>query len=202
MQHIPHIAPRRAPDRGLCGRGALKAFTLVEVMVATVLLTMIILGILSVLIGSYRLAAKARYNDHARYIVKSFADQFLTQQSTDSTTGATLPLFIIAANAAQTTCGMTWTNSDGSVASGGSDITAAPPSITVLLGDNTGSPIQANLWRQTWYVYSTGASIGEQTATPQNNSAGYLLRSDFTISYSFLNVPLPPLTVSVIRSIP
>ena len=57
-----------------------EGFTLVEVMVATILLSMIILGILQVLIGSYRVAAKARYNDHARYIIKSFADQFLTQQ--------------------------------------------------------------------------------------------------------------------------
>ena len=79
---------RRVGRRKSAGGG----FTLVEVMVATVLLSMIILGILAVLIGSYRVAAKARYADQARYVIKSFADQFLTQQPLDSN-GNTLTLF-------------------------------------------------------------------------------------------------------------
>src|SRR6202453_509844 len=89
------LAPEPGSRTGLSRDSSGSGFTLVEVMVATVLLSMIILGILAVLIGSYRVAAKARYNDHARYVVKSFADQFLTQQSSD-TNGTILPLFTIS----------------------------------------------------------------------------------------------------------
>src|SRR5271170_5673612 len=80
--HSLNPAPRQSPQPGQRRAASGRGFTLVETMVATVLLSMMILGILQVLIGSYRLAAKARYNDHARYIIKSFADQFLTEQST------------------------------------------------------------------------------------------------------------------------
>ena len=182
-------APRRA------------GFTLVEVMVATVLLSMIILGILAVLIGAYRVAAKARYNDHARYVVKSFADQFLTQQTTDSS-GNTLPMFTAPTSA--TGYGLSWTNSDGSVSSGGTDQAAAPASITVLLGDNTGAPLTAQVSRTVWYLYTTGGSgtIGQPTTLPQTGSAGYILRADFTISYSFLGGAIPPITITANRSVP
>ncbi len=161
-------------------------------MIATVLLSMIILSILAVLIGSYRVAAKARYNDHARFVVKSLADQFLTQQTTDAF-GDILPLF---QGTSATGTGLTWTTLQGSTLTG----TAA--GLQVVLGENTGAPITANVTRSVWYVYVTPANLGQPTSVPQNGSAGYILRGDFTISYSFLGVPLPPLTVSAIRSVP
>jgi len=167
----------------------------VEVMIATVLLSMIILSILAVLIGSYRVAAKARYNDHARFVIKSLADQFLTQQTTDGF-GNTLPLF---QGTSATGLGLSWTTLQGSTLSG----TAA--GLQVVLGENTGSPITASVTRSVWYVYDNPANpltIGQPTSVPQNGSAGYLLRGDFTISYSFLGTALPPLTVSAIRSVP
>jgi prepilin-type N-terminal cleavage/methylation domain-containing protein len=102
-------------------------FTLVEVMVATTLLTMVGLGILSVLVGAYRVAAKARYRDQARYVIKSFADQFLTQQPADLS-GNTYTLFQVTTdsngNSAPVGTGITWTNSDGTL--GRSRRTACP----------------------------------------------------------------------------
>jgi hypothetical protein len=169
-------------------------------MVATVLLSMIILGILAVLIGAYRVAAKARYNDHARYIIKSFADQFLTQQTTDAN-GNILPLFMPTS---ATGYGLSWTNSDGSTSSGGTVQATAPVSIPVLLGDNTGAPLTAQVSRTVWYLYTTGGAgqVGQPTALPQNGSAGYMLRADFTISYSFLGGQIPPITITADRSVP
>jgi len=162
-------------------------------MVATVLLSMIILGILAVLIGSYRVAAKARYNDHARYVVKSFADQFLTQNTTDAL-GNTLAFF----NATSATgYALSWTNSDGTSTVGASGSTSIP----ILLGDNTGAPITATVTRTVWYVYPSGVNIGQPTSTPLNGSAGSILRGDFTISYSFLGQALSQ-TISVIRADP
>lgn len=176
-------------------------------MVATVLLSMIIVVILSTLIGAYRVAAKARYNDHARYVVKSFADQFLTQQSTDSS-GNILPLFIPTS---ATGYGLSWTNSDGSTSNGGTSLPVPsnpPASITVLLGDNTGAPAQATVTRSVWYLYTTGSAgtLGTPTSVPQNGAGGYVLRGDFTISYTFPpNSPYGKIltqTVSAVRSIP
>src|SRR5271154_6761838 len=103
--HTKNIAPTQSPHTGPRRAASGPGFTLVETMVATVLLSMMILGILQVLVGSYRLSAKARYNDHARYIIKSFADQFLTEKSTDST-GATLPFFNPTSS---TGVGLNWT---------------------------------------------------------------------------------------------
>lgn len=171
---------------------------MVETMIATVLLSMIILSILAVLIGSYRVAAKARYNDHARYVVKSFADQFLTQQT--GTSSGPYTLFVVT-GATPTGTGMTWTNYDGTVATG----TAA--GLSVILGDNTGAPILANVTRSVWYVYPGGtANAGNPTTIAQNSSGGSLLRGDFTITYSF--PPSSPQaetltqTVSVMRACP
>lgn len=171
-------------------------------MVATVLLSMIILGILSVLIGSYRVAAKARYNDHARYIIKSLSDQFLTQQSTD-TSGNNLAMF-------QTTVdpnpgpnmglfhslgtGIKWPDSSGHFADPSSDSYTYP----VVLGDNTGVPINATVTRSVWYL--TPAS-GGQTLAPQNASAGYMLEGDFTITYPLFGKQVSQ-TITNVRSIP
>lgn len=188
------FAPFRNRSQGP-RRAAARAFTLVETMVATVLLSMIIISILAVLIGSYRVAAKARYNDHARYVVKSLADQFLTQQTVDGL-GNTLALFNIT-NA--TGAGMGWTNSDGSLG------IQTGQGLMVLLGDNTGAPVQAYVTRTVYALYAgdprTGNS-GQPALNLQNGAPGYMLRGDFTITYSFLGVQMLPMTVSVVRSVP
>jgi prepilin-type N-terminal cleavage/methylation domain-containing protein len=186
---------------GLRRGGRARGFTLVEVMVATVLLSMMIIGILAVMIGAYRVAAKARYADHARYVIKSMADQFVTQQYYDSNTGSTLPMFQITTdsggNAAPVGTGMSWTNSDGSVGynSGG----PVPAYFYVLLGDNSGAPIVAQVTRQVWYVYPNS---GQPTLVTQDAPAGYMLRADFSIQYTYLGVKLPAQTITAIRSIP
>ncbi len=189
-------APSQGSSSWLRRSSAKRAFTLVETMIATVLLSMIILSILAVLIGSYRVAAKARYNDHARYVIKSLADQFLTQQTTDSSAD-TLPLF---QDSSATGTGMTWTNNVGGTPV---VVTGTPSGLSVILGDNTGAPLQANVTRTVWYL---DAANGTVTSVPQNASAGYMLRGDFTIQYSF-----PPgspqanilsQTVTVVRAVP
>jgi type II secretory pathway pseudopilin PulG len=195
-----NLPPKAALPNGRRLDGA-KGFTLVEVMVATVLLSMIILGILAVLIGSYRVAAKARYRDHARYIIKSYADQFLTQQTTDIS-GNLQPLFT---ESSQTAYGLSWTNSDGTVVSGGNVQTSAPVAIAVQLGDNTGAPITALVSRTVWYLIPgypvASASAGQVTSIMQNGSAGYLLRGDFNISYTVLGTQFND-TISATRSVP
>jgi prepilin-type N-terminal cleavage/methylation domain-containing protein len=196
-------APKKGPSLGL--RGAFgRGFTLVEVMVATVLLSMIILGILQVLIGSYRVASKARYNDHARYIVKSMADQFLTQQTFDNN-GNTLTLFQptvdAGGNLTPLGTGMTWTNSDGSLGTLSTDPLGLY--FYVKLGDNSGAPITASVTRTVQYLYP---SSGQPTLDTQNAPPGYLLQGVFTITFAF--PPSSPQSttlsqsITVVRSVP
>ena len=168
-------------------------------MVATGLLTMVGLGILSVMIGAYRVAAKARYRDHARYIVKSFADQFLTQQTSDSQTGVTFTMFVptvdAGGNSVPLGTGLSWTNTDGTSGSLSNDAIGA--TYTVLIGDNTGTPVQAIVTRWVRYVDDSGNAnlISNQT------SAGSLLEGDFTISYPYLGTNVSQ-TIYAVRANP
>jgi prepilin-type N-terminal cleavage/methylation domain-containing protein len=187
-------AQEKVPQAGLRRPGSRRGFTLVETMVATVLLSVMILSILQVLIGAYRLSAKARYNDHARYIVKSFADQFLTQQST-YITGATIPFFVPTS---ATGLGLSWT----ATAPGGitqTTYTGTASGLVVPLSDSaTGeTPVVGNVTRQVWCLDpSTGLP-----ETPATTVAGALLRGDFTITFPMGGRTISQ-TISVVRATP
>lgn len=196
------FAPVQGPLPGPRPAASRKGFTLVEVMVATVLLSMIILGILQVLIGSYRVAAKARYRDHARYVIKAMADQFLTQQAFDGN-GNLLTFFTPTVdglgNATPLGTGMSWTNSDGTAGTVSSD--SLGQYFYVLLGDNSGAPITATVQRSVQYIYPQ--IDGAETLVAQNSPAGYMLQATFSITYSFLGQTInPPLTITAIRAVP
>jgi prepilin-type N-terminal cleavage/methylation domain-containing protein len=189
-------APKQRLSAGQSFGRSAGGFTLVEVMVATVLLSMIILGILAVLIGSYRVAAKSRYNDHARYVVKSLADQFLTQDSVDPQSGNTITMFVPSS---ATGLGLTWTTT---ASDGTQTVTQGTASgLQVALSDKatTGeAPIQANVTRSVWYMDPASGSV---SLTPVPSSAGTLLRADFTATFQFMGGTLTQ-TVSAIRSTP
>jgi type II secretory pathway pseudopilin PulG len=168
-------------------------------MVATVLLSMIIVGILSVLIGAYRVSAKARVADHARYVIKSLSEQFLTQATAD-TSGTVYTMFQLTlnpntGNQQPMGTGIKWTNSDGSHELLSSDQSYC----TVKLDDTTGTPINANVTRSVWYLYDTD---GSETLLNQNKSGGYMIEGTFTISYSIFNVQVPPISLTNIRAFP
>jgi type II secretory pathway pseudopilin PulG len=173
-------------------------FTLVEVMVATTLMTMVGLGILSVLVGSYRVAAKARYRDQARYVIKSLADQFLTQQPADLS-GNTYTLFQVtldaSGNSAPLGTGLSWTNSDGT--SGTLSTDALGAFYYVYIASNSGSPVKATVTRMVSYVAADGSS----TLIYAPQAAGNLLEGDFTITYPYLGTTQSE-TISAVRAFP
>jgi Tfp pilus assembly protein PilV len=193
--HSKIQAPSQSPQPGPRRAARAGGFTLVETMVATVLLSMMILGILQVLIGSYRLSAKARYNDHARYIIKSFADQFLTEKSTDST-GATLPFFNPTSS---TGVGLSWTvtapNGTQTTVTG----TTMPTGLQVPLSDSTTGevPIEATVSYQVW----TLDPLTGLPAPATTQAAGALLRADFTVTFPMSGRTISQ-TISVIRATP
>jgi prepilin-type N-terminal cleavage/methylation domain-containing protein len=182
---------------------ARRGFTLVETMVATVLLSMMILGILQVMIGSYRVAAKARYNDHARYIIKSFADQFLTQASADLS-GNTLPLFVPTVPASPTGIGLTWVaTSPSGVQTTYTGVALSSPTsggLQVPLSDATTGekPIYATVSYQVWNV---DPSTGGTSLNAVPAAAGELLRGDFTVTYQFQGATITQ-TISALRATP
>ena len=178
--------------------------TVVETMIASVLLAMSILGILGCLIAAYRTSAKARYRDHARYIIKSLADQFLTEQTQNTSDGSTITLFQVTAPTGQ---GIVWQNPDGSIAThtmSGSGPSQFDTGVSIVLGDNTGAPITASVTRQVQYLASAtvgSTPAGSPVSTVSNQAAGYLLRGDFAITYTFLSQTITQ-SITVVRSVP
>jgi hypothetical protein len=173
-------------------------------MVASALLVMVGFGILSVMIGAYRVAAKARYRDHARYVIKSMADQFLTQTPYDANnSGSIYPLFVVTVdqggNAMPLGTGLSWTNTDGSPGKLSTD--PLGQYFYVLIGDNTGTPIQATVTRSVSYLYTSGPGIGSDTLLSQTASAGYLIEGNFTITYPYLGQTVKQSVIAV-RAIP
>jgi prepilin-type N-terminal cleavage/methylation domain-containing protein len=193
-------AQEKIPHAGLRRPGSRRGFTLVETMVATVLLSMMILGILQVLIASYQVAAKARYNDHARYIIKSFADQFLTQSSTDAN-GNTLNFFNPTS---QTGVGLVWTVTTPTGAhtyTGGVLTSATSGGLQVPLSDSTtgeANPVTATI---SYAVAYLDPATGLTTASPPSLAAGNLMQAVFTATYTFLGVTTSQ-SLTAIRAIP
>lgn len=201
-------APEQVPLAGRGLRRVRKAFTLVEVMVATVLLSLIIVTILDTLIGSYRVAAKARYADHARYVIKSFADQFLTQTPWDQY-GNVYPMWVptvdgVTGNLTPQGTGLSWTNADGSLGyTSLPDPDGVPLTFNVLLGDTSGAPVTASVTRTVqWVTANYNTAPGNPTLIQQNQPGGYMLVATFSISYPFLGVTPPAQSITVTRALP
>jgi len=193
------------PSKGSRRDGVRRGFTLVEVMVATVLLATMIVSILAVLIGAYRVAAKARLADHARFVIKSMADQFLTQQTTDGG-GNTLALFTPtvdpSGNLTPLGDGLSWDNGNPAGVNGNNQI----PYFTVVLADTTGGlPVTAQVTRTVeWVDGNYSGAPGTPTLINQVSamSAGYMLMGTFTITYKFLGQQAPPLSITAVRAVP
>ena len=157
---------------------------MLEAMLSSVILLFLVIGTFSGLMYSYRLSAHTRYRDHARYILKSFGDEFLVQKAEESD-GSLKPLFTPTASA--TGQGLTWQGASGTT--GG---------LAVTLGTSTGALItDAVVTREVTYLSSTGTAA----SSPPASTAGLLLRGDFRISYSYNGKALEQ-TVSLVRRVP
>ncbi|MBL9204424.1 MAG: prepilin-type N-terminal cleavage/methylation domain-containing protein [Opitutaceae bacterium] len=159
-------------------------FTMIEAIVATVLLLFLVIGIFSGLMYAYRLSAHTRYRDHARYIIKSIGDEFLIQKA-EASDGSLNPMF--QPTTAATGTGLTWQG-----ATGGST------GLNVTLGTSTGSLItDAVVTRSVTYLSSSGTAA----STPPASTAGLLLRGDFRITYTYNGKPLEQ-NLSLVRRVP
>jgi prepilin-type N-terminal cleavage/methylation domain-containing protein len=164
-------------------RHARRGFTLVEVMIATMVFTMGILGVYAMMLKSYELVTLSRHRDNARAVLLSFADQFLRLQTTDTIAGSSVTRGLFVPHSA-TGLGLTWTDTTGNVVDG--NLYPNPPYMPVTLGnsiDNTqGSQVRAHVSRTvTLLDPTTGLPVAGTMPTP--TAAGYMMQATFTITY-------------------
>ena len=202
MTTRPYAPKRPARFCARMQRRAQRAFTLVEVMIATMVFCMGILGVYAMMIKSYELVTLSRHRDNARAYLQSFSDQFLRLQTNDKNPipGAppiTRPLFNPSGVGS---AGLVWTDAAGvpHVPCFDSDPTAAnylqpdptASSLRVLLGDtatgaNVGNTVVAHISRQVSYLDANGQTVGGYPP----NAAGFMMQAIFTITYSVSGKP-------------
>jgi len=166
---------------------------LAEVMIATTVFTMGILGVYAMMIKSYHLITLARHRDNARAYLMSFSDEFLRLQTTDLISGnpVTRRLFCTPDMSGTGGDGLHWTDTTGNTITG--DYAASLP---VVLGEASSSQVPAVVTRQVHYLNSAGAMVSTNTAT----AAGWLLQATFTITYSIQGQPQTQ-SITVARSV-
>jgi Tfp pilus assembly protein PilV len=167
-------------------------YTLVEVMVATGLLAITLLAILGGLFYAYGTASAVRYRDNAHFILKSLGDQFLVMPS-QTTTGGFNPMWANTGTT-PTGVGLSWQDFNGTTTS---TSTGTATGLAVTLGGTSGNPLAANVTRTINYLDTTGQIVSSTSPT----SAGYLLRGDFTITYTFRGQQQSQ-TLSLVRAWP
>jgi prepilin-type N-terminal cleavage/methylation domain-containing protein len=167
-----------------------RAFTLVEVMIATAVFTVGILGVYAMMIKSYQLVTMSRHRDNARAVLVSFADEFLRLQVSDS--GTTRSLFVPSS---ETITGLKWTDPDGTVVNGDTYSAPTPPNpypgLPVWLGSTgtagQGSPIRAYVTREVRLLDAAGLPLDTSINDPSAVmvAAGYMLQATFVIRYTY-----------------
>lgn len=183
-------------------------FSLVEVMVATVIFAATMIGVYACVVKAYQFSQITRYRDEARSVLLSFVDQFERLKTTED--GKRRPFFVNTSDGPRGTA-LNWPNlSNGPSGSGTRkdflEITlhgdgehtiparvtryVAPMRITDFEGDGVkddGIILDPNLNRVT-SAYST--------------SAGYLLMGVFTISYELPSGKHYSQRLAAVRAVP
>ena len=87
--------------------GTQQGFTLVEVMVSSMIFLIVMMGGIGSMLLAMRMTLETRYQDRAMTALKSIADQFQNSPITDRSTSATKILFT-STNGVETGYGMAW----------------------------------------------------------------------------------------------
>ena len=197
---------RRIHAAGSTGRSAAcRGFTLVEAMVATMVFTVVILGVYSAITKAYQLSQVTRYNDQARAVLISYVDQFQRLETADTIGNQSYvrPFFT---KTVATGYGLDNLNRiNDTAADENAVVTAAdgrPKAIT--LGDSSNTPITAYMTRTVYPLnVSTGTMLPVETDTTAYYKApGYALVGIFTISYTLPSGKTYTQRLATTRSIP
>jgi len=158
------------------GRGRSGGFTLVEAMVATVIFSMVMLGVYGCIIKAYQLSLITRYNDQARSILLSYVDQF-ERLDTVTVDGTHVRKFFTPA--ATTGVGVNWP-----ALSNDDDPPGQAAFLSITLGDGA---ITAKITREVKAVEASSGAllpyVGKDHRSTYLKSPGYMLIGIFTLSY-------------------
>jgi prepilin-type N-terminal cleavage/methylation domain-containing protein len=176
-----------------------RAFTLVEVMMATLVFTMGILCVYAMMIKSYELVTLSRHRDNARAILQSFSDQFLRLQTTDANPNPSLPAITrpLFSTTGTPGDGLIWTDSNGTQYGADTPSRRAGPMIPLGDPNHDTSMVMAHLTRTVSYLDSAGNPVTTNT----QGAAGWLLQGTFTIEYP-INGRMQTQSITVTRRVP
>jgi prepilin-type N-terminal cleavage/methylation domain-containing protein len=188
---------------------AVRGVTLVEVMVATVLLAVLMVGMLLALVQSYRIAAEVRIRNEIRYVLRSMSDQFMVNSIPTSVEPADLvdtpPTPFFKYSTVPTGEGLSWRTDLNTFivkpASSASSvyINGTADGLTVPLGRSSGTPVNVTFTRRLVRVaVLPGQAAPSQTANEA--SAGFMLQADFSARFSILGRQLSQ-SVTLVRSV-
>ncbi len=159
-----------------------KGFTLVDVMIAVGVASIMLLALFGTSFLTYKINHKARLRDNARAVLRTFVDQFQRLSYSDEETGSNQPreIFITTTGSnstvsAPTSSGLEW----GKLNTFKPDGTVKPPCI-VNIG-TPDAPQLATVTRDVWWIEP---STGNATASKSVEAAGFMLKGRFTITYT------------------
>ena len=176
------MQPRPESPRFRCRPTRGGGFAIVEAMMATMVFSMVMLGVYAALIQSYKMAALSRCREEARAVLRTYVDQFQRLQTTETVGGASFNRWLFNPTTAATGQGLVWgaLNSDTV-----NNASTAVSSLPITLGA-TGTTVAAQLTRDVRYVT---AATGAIATTRTIDSGGYMMQAVFTISYTISGRP-------------
>ena len=167
-------------------------------MMASGIFVMATLGIYTMLIKSYQMAALSRCRDDARAVIRTYADQFERLQTTEqvpAVTGPSYTRWLFYPEGSPSGRGLVW----GSLSNANVYSSPLPTvaSLAVALGESN-HPVPATVTRDVTYV---DASTGAVSSVQHVQAAGYLMRGTFTINFT-LNSKNYTQSLTVVRAVP
>jgi type II secretory pathway pseudopilin PulG len=183
-----------------------RGMALVEAMVATVIFSMVMLGVYACITKAYQLSQVTRYNDQARAVLISYIDQFQRLQTADHVGSADIvrPFFTPSATSGYGLEDLNLLNdTQGDSSAVVTEGDGLPKRIT--LGEGTSSTqVTAYVTRA---VYPVNIATGALLATDSSTSAyyrapGYGVLGVFTISYTLPSGKSYTQRLTTVRCIP
>jgi hypothetical protein len=177
----------------LANRGG---WTLVEVMTATVIFTIVTICVYLMLVRSYQMAALSRCRDEARAVIRTYADQFERLQTTaTASNNGSYTRWLFYPEGGQSGRGLVWGGlSDSNVFD--TPLTSVP-NLHITLGEST-HPVAATVTRDVSYV---NATTGANATTQTIQAAGYLMRGTFAVDFTINNKHYSE-SLTVLRAVP
>lgn len=149
-----------------------RGFTLVEVMIATLVASIALLALLGTAFMTYKINHKARLRDNARAVLRTYIDQFQRLGYAENN----VPRMIFNPKSGNgTSLGLRW-----GALSNETEYPGAPTELIIDIGP-PGSPQNATVTRNISFVNSAS---GETSSDIVKDAAGFMLKATFTVSYT------------------